>query len=105
MYFHLTISQGSKAFRSHATRVVSVFQVAIDAFDSDDVVGNLLKIWEPVAASHDRRRIPKQSFDELQDVILEVMTAVCSLNEEQQAAWVVLFENVYGILFANYKNA
>ena len=94
--------QGSKGFRSHALRVVSVFQAAIDAFDSDDVVGNLLKIWEPVSKSHERRHIPKASFDELRDVILEVMTAVCSLDEEQQAAWVVLFENVYSIMFASY---
>lgn len=83
--------------------MVSVFQAAVDAFDSDDVVGNLLKIWEPVAASHERRRIPKEAFNELRDVILEIMTAVCTLDQEQQEAWVVLFENVYAILFANYN--
>lgn len=82
--------------------MVSVFQAAIDAFDSDDVVGNLMKIWEPVAVSHERRRIPKESFDELRDVILEVMTAVCTLGQEQQEAWVVLFDNVYAIIFAKY---
>lgn len=82
---------------------MSVFQAAIDAFDSDDLPAQLLKIWEPIGVSHDRRRIPKQAFDELQDVILEVMTAVCNMNEEQQAAWVLLFDTVYAILFSMYQ--
>lgn len=94
--------QSSKGFQSHALRVVSVFQAAVDAFDTEDVVGSLLKIWEPIAVSHVRRRIPKESFDELRDVILEVMTAACALNQVQQEAWVVLFENVYSIIFAKY---
>lgn len=97
--------QGSKGFRSHALRVVSVFQAAVEAFDTDDVVGNLLKIWEPIGASHSRRRIPKESFDELRDVILEIMTAVCSLTPEQQEAWVILFDNIYGIVFAKMDEA
>lgn len=98
-------SQGAKAFRAHALRVVTVFQKAIDSFDSGDVVENLKKLWEPIGKSHTRRRIPKESFNELQDVILEVMTAVCSLDQEQQQAWVVLFENVYAIIFANYDTS
>lgn len=80
--------------------MVTVFQVAIDAFDSDDVVGNLLKIWEPIGASHSRRRIPKESFNELRDAVLEIMIAACSLTAEQQEAWVILFENIYAIVFA-----
>lgn len=82
-----------------------MFQAAVEAFDSDDVVGNLLKIWEPIATSHIRRRIPKESFDELRDAVLEVMTAVCSMDAAQQEAWTVLFDNVYAILFAKYDEA
>lgn len=61
------------------------------------------KIWQTVAVSHERRRIPKEAFNELRDVILEVLTSLCSLDQEQQEAWVALFENVYAILFAKYN--
>lgn len=83
--------------------MVSVFQASIDAFDSDDVVGSLTKLWEPISESHGRRKIPKASFDELRDVILEILTAVCNLDQEQQEAWSVLFDNAYGIVFAKYN--
>lgn len=95
----LSSLKGSAGFRSHANRIMVVFQNAMDAFDSDDVMGTLVNLWTPVAESHAKRHITKESFNELKDVILEVMTAVCSLNEEQQQAWVVLFENVYTIVF------
>lgn len=98
----LFVSQGSKVFRWHALRVINIFQKAVDAFDTDDATGNLLKIWEKVAQNHINRRISKESFNELKGILLDVMTAACSLDQEGQEAWLALIDNIYAIIFANY---
>lgn len=78
---------------------MKVFQAAVDAFDSSDPEGHLRQVWTKVAVTHARHEIQQDSFNELRDVVLEVLTKVCSLDEAQQEAWSVLFDMVYAIVF------
>lgn len=79
---------------------MKVFQAAVDAFDTADPEGHLNHVWTKVAVTHARHKISKESFEELKDVVLEVLTSACSLDATQQQAWVVLFDDVYAIVFS-----
>lgn len=91
--------KGHPAVRFHGARIMKVFQSAVDALDSNDAVGHMEHIWSKVAVLHSHHDRQKESFHELRLVILEVLTKRCSLNKEQQEAWNVLFDAVYGIVF------
>lgn len=78
---------------------MKVFQAAVDAFDSSDPEGHLQQVWTKVAVTHSHHAIQKDAFNELRDVVLEVMTKLCSMDESQQEAWSVLFDIVYAIVF------
>lgn len=91
--------QGNPGVRTHAARIMKVFQAAVDSLDSSDPEGHLQRVWTKVAVTHSHHLIQKDSFDELRDVVLEVLTSACSLDEEQQVAWGVLFDVAYAIVF------
>lgn len=95
----LLTTQGNPSIRAHAARIMKVFQAAVDAFDTSDPEGHLQQVWTKVAVTHSRHDIQKDSFNELRDVILEVLTGLCSLDESQQEAWGTLFDMVYLIVF------
>ena len=67
--------------------------------DSSDPEGHLQHIWTKVAQTHSKNHIEKESFNELREVILQLLTIQCDMNEEQQEAWKALFDLVYGIVF------
>ncbi|XP_065362495.1 cytoglobin-1 [Calliphora vicina] len=86
-------------FKAHAVRIIKVFDESIQMLGHDWSGPKLEEMWSKVAISHFNRQIEKQSFIELKEVILEVLTAVCNLNEKQTAAWVKLMDIVYSIVF------
>ncbi|KAM7359748.1 globin 1 isoform 1-T2 [Cochliomyia hominivorax] len=86
-------------FRAHAIRIIKVFDESIQMLGHDWSGPKLEEMWSEVAKSHFKRQIEKQSFNELKEVILEVLTEVCNLNEKQTAAWVKLMDIVYTIVF------
>lgn len=57
------------------------------------------KIWETLGEEHNLREIPKTAFQDLKGVIIEILSEVCSLNDEQKGAWNILldfcFQNVF----------
>lgn len=55
--------QGSKSFRTHAGRVVTVINDAIVALDSPDATKQLEEMWGKIGESHFKRKISKESFD------------------------------------------
>lgn len=81
---------------------MTVFQGAIDSFDTDDVVGNLHKNFEIMGQSHARRNTAKGAFFEMREIVLEVLTEVCNLNEEQQEAWLLFFNCAMNIIFGKF---
>lgn len=93
------IQQGNPGVRTHGARIMKVFQAAVDAFDSSDAEGRLQQMWTKVAVTHSHHKIQKDSFNELRDVVLEVMTSLCAMDDAQQEAWGVLFDVAYAIVF------
>uniref|UniRef100_A0A1B0G6S1 Globin domain-containing protein n=1 Tax=Glossina morsitans morsitans TaxID=37546 RepID=A0A1B0G6S1_GLOMM len=87
----------SPRFKAHANRVIKVFDDSVQALDDD--CSQLEEIWVKVTQSHFNRQIEKQSFNELKEVILEVLTAACSLNDQQIEIWVKLMDFIYDIIF------
>uniref|UniRef100_A0A1B0BBW5 Globin domain-containing protein n=1 Tax=Glossina palpalis gambiensis TaxID=67801 RepID=A0A1B0BBW5_9MUSC len=83
--------------KAHASRVIKVFDDSVQVLDDDS--SQLEEIWVKVTQSHFNRQIEKQSFNELKEVILEVLTAACSLNDQQIEIWVKLMDFIYDIIF------
>ncbi|KAM8704183.1 hypothetical protein ACLKA7_008735 [Drosophila subpalustris] len=86
-------------FRAHAGRIIRVFDESIQVLGQDGDLEKLDEIWTKVATSHIPRKISKESYNQLKEVILEVLTAACSLNESQAQAWAKLVDHVYDIIF------
>lgn len=66
LYFHfifVLIKKGSKTFRTHAGRVVTVINDAIVALDSPDAVEQLEEMWGKIGETHSKRKISKDSFN------------------------------------------
>ncbi|XP_059608041.1 globin CTT-I/CTT-IA-like [Phlebotomus argentipes] len=94
----LTSLKGSCLFRSHAGRIVEVFQHTIDAFDTPNAMTAIVDIWSDIARTHSSRMIKKQSYDELKEVLLEVLTEMCKLDLEQKTAWSVTLDTLFSIV-------
>ncbi|KAI9579928.1 cytoglobin-1-like [Glossina fuscipes] len=84
-------------FKAHANRIMKVFDDSIKTLD--DNCSHLEEIWTKIAQSHFNRQIEKQSFNELKEVILEVLVAACNLNDQQTEIWLKLLDFVYEIIF------
>lgn len=54
-----------------------------------------------MAKNHKRRGISKKSFVQLRGVIVEVLCAVCHLDEEGIEAYSMLLDTVHHIIFNN----
>ncbi|XP_059617848.1 globin CTT-VI-like [Phlebotomus argentipes] len=96
--------KGSVMFRSHAGRVVAVFQKSVDAFNTADPVATLVETWTEIAKTHFKRNIKQKSFDELKEVVLEILTAACKLDGVQQTAWAVTLDTIFEIISKELVN-
>ncbi|XP_017144540.1 globin CTT-VI [Drosophila miranda] len=90
---------GNSRFRAHAGRIIRVFDDSIRVLGEERDVEKLEEIWTKIAVSHIPRTISKESYNQLKGVILEVLTAACSLDESQAATWAKLVDHIYGIIF------
>ncbi|KAH8360262.1 hypothetical protein KR093_011643 [Drosophila rubida] len=90
---------GNSRFRAHAGRIIRVFDDSIQALGKDGDLEKIDEIWTKVALSHIPRKISKESYNHLKEVILEVLTAACGLSESQVQVWDKLVEHVNGIIF------
>ncbi|XP_068157538.1 globin CTT-VI [Drosophila tropicalis] len=90
---------GNSRFRAHAGRIIRVFDESIQVLGQDGDLQKLDEIWTKVATSHIPRQISKESYNQLKGIILEILTAACSLNEDQAAVWAKLLDHIYDIIF------
>ncbi|XP_075146660.1 globin 1 [Haematobia irritans] len=88
-------------FKAHAMRIIKIFDDSIQMLGHDWAGPKLEEMWSKIATTHFNRQIEKQSFIELKEVILEVLTAACNLNEKQTEAWIKLMDIVYSIVFTS----
>ncbi|EDV94939.1 globin-2B [Drosophila grimshawi] len=91
-------------FRAHASRIIRVFDDSIRVLGQDDAEEKLEEIWTKVAVNHIPRQISKESYNNLKEVVLEVLTAACNLNESQVQSWTKLVNHVYDILFKSIND-
>lgn len=54
--------QGSAGFRSHAGRIITVFDEAIASLSDDNYLAALENIWSKIGDSHNKRKISRQAF-------------------------------------------
>lgn len=54
--------QGSTGFRTHAGRIIAVFDEAIVSLSDDDYLPALERIWSKIGESHNKRQISRQAF-------------------------------------------
>ncbi|EDW81068.1 uncharacterized protein Dwil_GK11857, isoform B [Drosophila willistoni] len=90
---------GNSRFRAHAGRIIRVFDESIQVLGQDGDLQKLDEIWTKVATTHIPRQISKESYNQLKGIILEILTAACSLNESQAAVWAKLLDHIYDIIF------
>jgi len=86
-------------FKWHANRIMKVFDDSIQALGNDWAPVKLEEIWSKIATTHFHRQIEKKAFNELKEVILEVLTAACNLNQMQSELWAKLMDSIYDIIF------
>lgn len=55
--------QGTPGFRTHAGRIMAVFQEAISSLSNENYVEELERIWNKIGETHNRRKISRQSFE------------------------------------------
>lgn len=61
----------------------------------------IIKVLNEVGRNHKRRAISKKAFVELREIITEVLSQVCHLDDEGKDAWHHLLDTVYHIIFSN----
>lgn len=86
-------------FKAHSVRIIRTFDESIQSLGHDWAGPKLEEMWSKIAVTHFKRQIEKQAFNELKEVILEVLTAACKLNEKQTEAWIKLLDIVYSLVF------
>lgn len=79
----------------------TVFATSVDCLGKPGGLEEIIKVLNEMAKSHKRRDIPKKAFVELREIIVEVLSGVCHLDEEGKDAWNCLLDTVYHVIFSN----
>ncbi|KAL7015517.1 hypothetical protein ACKWTF_016498 [Chironomus riparius] len=95
----LVMLKGTPGFRSHASKIMDVFATAINALGTENGLPAIVSLVTETGKYHRRRGISKRNFVELRGVIIEILTAVCRLDDEGKQAWSDLMDVLYHIIF------
>lgn len=77
------------------------FGDTIDCLQTDP--SEIPNIWHTIGESHEIREIPKTAFMDLKGVIMEILSEVCKLTDEQKGAWNILLDYCFNILFEHLQ--
>lgn len=61
----------------------------------------IIKLLNETGKNHNRRGVSKKAFMELREIIVEVLSEVCHLDDEGKDAWCSLLDTVYHVIFSN----
>lgn len=64
------VLQGTPGFRTHAGRVITVFNDSVICLDKEDHLAELEALWTKIGESHNKRKISQQAFN----------VSICDLN-------------------------
>ncbi|CRK86240.1 CLUMA_CG000352, isoform A [Clunio marinus] len=99
--FSLKNISGTPGFRSHANKIMNVFGISVDCLDKQGGIDEIIRLLNDMGRSHKRRGIPKRAFVELREIIIEVLSQVCHLDDEGKQAWNDFIDIVYHVVFRN----
>jgi hypothetical protein len=83
----------------------TVFATAVDCLGKPGGLEEIIKQLNEMAKSHKRRGIAKKPFVELREIIIEVLSSVCHLDDEGKDAWNCLLDTVYHVIFSNLDDS
>uniref|UniRef100_A0A336LZX5 CSON006201 protein n=1 Tax=Culicoides sonorensis TaxID=179676 RepID=A0A336LZX5_CULSO len=87
------------AVRIHALNLISMFDKTISMFELEGGMEEIARIWEELGQSHKSRSLPKQSFLDIRQVILDYFARVMQLSETHKKSYGTLIDWVYEIFF------
>jgi len=91
--------KGTPAFRAHASRVLNTFSATVDSIQLEGGWEEVKNIWNEIGQSHSKRRISREAFLELRDVIVGILVEVCQMNDDHKQAWTILLDYIYASVF------
>ncbi|KAG5674759.1 hypothetical protein PVAND_004709 [Polypedilum vanderplanki] len=87
-------------FRAHASRIFNVFSSVVDGLERDsEMMKGIKKIIAEVGKFHAKKKVSKKSQVEVRSVLVDVLSDVCKLNDEEKAAWNKLLDIFFHVIF------
>ncbi|CAD7078293.1 unnamed protein product [Hermetia illucens] len=97
--YPLLTLKGAPGFRTHAGRMIRVFDSNVDVLAEGNIETEMEKIWLPIARSHYRREIPQKAFRDFRTIAVEGLQELCNLTEAECKSYKVFFNNVHHVVF------
>lgn len=72
-----------------------MFEKTICVYDMEGGVAEAERIWSEIATTHKTRKLSKQAFMDIREVILDYFVSTLKLNAEQKAAYDTLLDFAY----------
>ncbi|CAG9812123.1 unnamed protein product [Chironomus riparius] len=85
--------------RHHCSRIMEFFGAAIDSLGTEQQRDILVTALSDNADYHGKKGITKEHFIQMRDVMLEVISGACKLDDEEKKAWSDLMDIMYHITF------
>ncbi|XP_070504416.1 globin CTT-X-like [Chironomus tepperi] len=85
--------------KRHCMKIMTVFGTVIDALGTENCKSIIYDAIADNADFHGKKGIEKEHFNQIRDILVEVVTGACSLDDEGQEAWNDLMDTMYHITF------
>lgn len=83
---------------------MNTFSATVDAIQLEGGFEAVTDIWNEIGESHAKRRIPRSAFLELREVVVEILSAVCKLDNDGKVAWTAVLDYIYAAVFEKLGN-
>uniref|UniRef100_A0A336LW00 CSON006202 protein n=1 Tax=Culicoides sonorensis TaxID=179676 RepID=A0A336LW00_CULSO len=87
--------KSNPAVHVHGMSVASMFEKTIKIYDLEGGEAEAVRIWTELGESHKVRKLKRESFVQLREVILDYLVKTLKLNGEQKAAYEAMMEFAY----------
>nr|AAC80435.1 hemoglobin [Gasterophilus intestinalis]2C0K_A Chain A, HEMOGLOBIN [Gasterophilus intestinalis]2C0K_B Chain B, HEMOGLOBIN [Gasterophilus intestinalis] len=87
-------------FKTHGTRILRQVDEGVKALSVDFGDKKFDDVWKKLAQTHHEKKVERRSYNELKDIIIEVVCSCVKLNEKQVHAYHKFFDRAYDIAFA-----
>lgn len=84
--------------------MLNTFSASVDSIQLEGGFEAVKDIWNEIGESHKKRKITRQAFLELRDVVVSILSTVCQLTNEGKVAWTILLDYIYEAVFETLEN-